>query len=310
MKAIGYIRNGDPDVLEVLDLPEPVPGPGEILLRVRAAAVNPTDTVRRAGGARAQGDQPPFVPGMDAAGTVEAVGPETDTDLAPGDAVMAIVVPGGAHGAYAEKVAVPAESVVRIPAGASFPEAAALPMNGLTARLALDTLDLPAGSTIAVTGAAGAFGGHAVELAKVDGHTVIADAAEADEELVRSLGADHVVRRGAGFAEAVRALVPAGADGVIDGAVQLDEIVPAAADGATVVTIRGDKGDRARGVRFWSIVVGKYARRRDLLEELRRLAEAGRVRPRVADVLPKEAAAVAHRRLEAGGVRGRLILEF
>ncbi len=297
-------------MLEVLDLPDPAAGPGEILIRVRAAAVSPTDTMRRAGARWEDSPGPPLVPGMDVAGTVQAVGPDTETDLRAGDEVMAIVLPEGAHGAYSELVAVPAEAVARVPRGASFAEAATLPMNGLTARLALDTLRLPAGSVIAVTGAAGAFGGHSVELAKADGHTVIADASEADEELVRSLGADHVVRRGPGFAAAVREIAPAGADGVIDGAVQLDEIVPAAKDGATVITIRGDKGERDRGVTFWSIVVGKYGRRADLLGELRELAEAGSVRLRVADVLPKERAAEAHRRLEAGGTRGRLVLEF
>ena len=149
-----------------------------------------------------------------------------------------------------------------------------------------------------------------MQLAKADGLTVVADAQESDRELVGSLGADHVLPRGEGFADAVRELFPDGVDGVIDGAVQLDEIVPAAKDGATVVTIRGDKGVRDRGVTFWSIVVSKYAYDKDALDTLRQQAEAGVVTLRVADTLPKEEAAEAHRRLEAGGVRGRLVLEF
>lgn len=310
MKAIAYTEPGGPDVLEVMELPDPVPGPGEVVIRVRAAAVSPTDTMRRVGMRDVAGAQPPYVVGMDAAGMIEAIGPDTDTDLKVADAVMAIVVPNGSHGAYAEKVAVPVESVARIPDGASLIEASTLPMNGLTARLALDKLNLPAGSTIAVTGAAGAFGGYSVQLAKADGHTVVADASEADEELVASLGADIVLPRGEGFAAAVREKFPDGVDGMIDGSVQLDEIVPAAKDGATIVTIRGDKGERERGVKFWSIVVSKYAKNPEALDTLRQQAEDGVVTLRVADALPMDQAAEAHRRLEAGGVRGRIVLEF
>jgi NADPH:quinone reductase-like Zn-dependent oxidoreductase len=310
MKAVAYTEPGGPEVLTVIDLPDPTAGSGEVLIRVKAAAVSPTDTMRRAGHRDTGGAEPPYVVGMDVAGVVEAVGPGAVTDLAAGDRVMAIVVPQGTHGAYAEKVAVPAESVTRIPAGASLAEASTLPMNGLTARLALDKLGLPTGSTIAVTGAAGAFGGYSVQLAKADGYTVVADAKESDRALVESLGADHVLPRGEGFATAVRELFPDGVDGIIDGAVQLDEIVPAAKDGATVVTIRGDKGTRDRGVTFWSIVVSKYAYDPQALDTLRKQAEAGLLTLRVADTLPKEEAAEAHRRLEAGGVRGRLVLEF
>lgn len=310
MKAIAYSEPGSPDVLEVMELPDPEPGPGEVLIRVRAAAVSPTDTMRRVGMRDPAGAQPPYVVGMDAAGMIEAIGPGTETDLEIADAVMAIVVPHGTHGAYAEKVAVPVESVARIPDGGSLIEASTLPMNGLTARLALDKLNLPAGSTIAVTGSAGAFGGYSVQLAKADGHTVIADASEADEELVAALGADVVLPRGEGFAAAVRERLPDGVDGMIDGAVQVDEIVPAAKDGATIVTIRGDKGERERGVSFWSIVVSKYAKNPEALDTLRQQVEDGVVTLRVADALPMEQAAEAHRRLEAGGVRGRIVLEF
>lgn len=308
MKAIAFTAPGPPDVLEVMDLPDPVPGPGEVLVRVQAAAVNPTDTVLRTSPA----DEPgPRVPGMDAAGVVEAVGSTGDAGLEVGDAVMAVVVPDGSHGAYAELVSVPVASVARIPEGASVIESSTLPMNGLTARLALDTLDLAPGSTIAVTGAAGALGGYCVQLASTDGLTVVADAKEGDdEELVEALGADHVLPRGPGFADAVLEVAPEGVDGVVDAAVQTDEVVPAARDGATVITIRGDEGERDRGVSLVPILVVDYHRRQDLLEELRQEVEAGVVSLRVADTLPAERAAEAHRRLEAGGVRGRLVLEL
>jgi NADPH:quinone reductase-like Zn-dependent oxidoreductase len=109
---------------------------------------------------------------------------------------MAVAVVSGTHGAYAEHLVVPAESVARVPAGMSDVEAATLPMNGLTARMALDLLELPAGATVAVTGAAGAVGGYVVQLATADGFRVIADAADKDEQLVKDLGADVVLPRG------------------------------------------------------------------------------------------------------------------
>ena len=140
---------------------------------------------------------------------------------------MAIVVPAGQHGGYSDQLVLPARSVARIPAGATLVEAATLPMNGLTARKALDMLALPAGATIGVTGAAGAFGGYVVQLAKADGLRVVADASEADEALVRSLGADFVVRRGDDVASRIREVVPEGLDAVADGAIQHALVLPA-----------------------------------------------------------------------------------
>lgn len=313
MKAVGVTEYGGPEALQVVELPDPEVREGQVRIRVHAAAVSPTDTFVR-NGARAQNQQasgpPPYVPGMDAAGVLEAIGPGVSTDLEVGDHVMAIVVPKGARGAYAEQIVVPAGSVARAPAGASDAEASTLPMNGLTARLALDVLDLPAGSVIAVTGAAGAFGGYVVELAKADGLTVVADASEADEDLVRKLGADVVLRRGEEFAAAVRQHFPDGVDGAADGAVLDGELAPAVKDGGTVISVRGYKEPGERGIRFRPILVSEYSREGAKLDRLRQQVEEGRVTLRVADVLPKEQAAAAHRRLEAGGVRGRLVIEF
>lgn len=307
MKAIAFNTPGGPDVLEVVELPDPTPGSGEVLIRVQAVTVNPTDTMLRAS---KQPESGPLVPGMDAAGVIEAMDADADTDLQVGDNVMAFIVPNGSHGAYAERIVVSADSVARIPAGSTLVEAATLPMNGLTARMALDTLDLPAGATIAVTGAAGALGGYVIQLAKVFGLHVVADAAEADEELVKNLGADTVLPRGSGLADAVRQHYPEGVDGIVDAAVQADEVVPAAKDGATIITIRGDRGERERGVTLKDIWVVNYDGEHEKLDTLRKFVEDGRITLRVADVLPKEQAAQAHRRLEAGGVRGRLVLEF
>ena len=117
---------------------------------------------------------------------------------------MAIVVPKGSHGAYREQIVLDARSVVRAPAGKTHTEACTLPMNGLTARQSLDLLKLSPGQVIAVTGAAGAYGGYVVQLAKAEGLTVIADASEKDEKLVASLGANIVVRRGDDVASRIR----------------------------------------------------------------------------------------------------------
>lgn len=118
MKAIGVTEFGGPDALHVVELPDPEAGPGQVRIRVHAAAVNPTDTGLRSG-ARAVDVPPPYVPGMDVAGVLEQIGPDTSTDLQVGDHIMAIVVPHGRAGGYAERVVVPAESVVRVPAGAT-----------------------------------------------------------------------------------------------------------------------------------------------------------------------------------------------
>ena len=207
MRVIGVTNFGGPESLELIELPDPQAGPGQVRIRVHGAAVSPTDTGLRSGARAAQmTDIPaPHVPGMDAAGELDQIGEDVTTDLQLGERVMAIVVPNGAHGAYSERIVVPIESVARVPAGASDVDACTLPMNGLTARQALDALDLQPGQTLAVTGAAGAVGGYAVQLAKADGLRVIADASPEDEQLVKDLGADIVVPRGDQFADLVRA---------------------------------------------------------------------------------------------------------
>jgi NADPH:quinone reductase len=198
MRAVGLFTHGGPEVLQVVELPEVHAGPGQVRIQVHAATVNPTDVGAR-NGARAEQqkvDPPPYVPGMEAGGIVDEIGSGVPDRLKLGDAVMAIVVPKGSHGAYREQIVLDARSVVRAPAGKTHPEACSLPMNGLTARQSLDLLKLSPGQVIAVTGAAGAYGGYVVQLAKAEGLTVIADASEKDEQLVASLGADLVVRRG------------------------------------------------------------------------------------------------------------------
>ncbi|MGO4422622.1 zinc-binding alcohol dehydrogenase family protein [Streptomyces sp. MCAF7] len=313
MKAIGVYDFGGPEALRVLELPEPQAGPGEVRIRVHAAAVNPTDVMLRTGGhaVRLSDRRPPFVPGMDAAGVIDQLGPGVDDRLAVGQRVVAMALFISAHGgAYAEQIVVPAASVVPAPEGVDFPAASTLLMNAMTARLALDALAVPPGGTVAVTGAAGAVGGYAVELAKADGLTVIADAAPHDTDRVRGFGADHVVERGTDVAARIRALAPDGVPGLVDGSIQTTEIVPAIADGGTLAELRGWSGPAERGIRVFPVMVADAITDTERLDTLRRQAEDGTLTLHVADVLPAEEAAKAHRLLEAGGLRGRLVLDF
>ena len=313
MRGVGVVEFGGPEVLRIIDLPETHAGPGEVRVRIHAATVNPTDTYLRNGSRaeafKAAGVPPPYVPGMDAAGVIDEVGPGTSTDLKVGDAVIAMVVPAADHGAYRESIVLAADAVTKAPAGATLVEAATLPMNGLTARQSLDQLALKPGQTIAVTGAAGCYGGYVVQLAKADGLRVIADASPADEELVRSLGADVVVPRGADIAAQIRKVAPDGVDGLADGSFQSEAAVGAVKDGGAFASVRGWAGDE-RGITFHGTSVRDYDHRADLLDGLRALTEAGKVTLRVADTYTPEQAAEAHRRLEAHGTRGRLVLVF
>lgn len=312
MRAIGVTEYGGPEALCEIDLPAEPLGPGQVRVRVRAAAVNPTDTYvvngarNRSGIPRDTAD----VPGMDIAGELVEIGPGTPTDLAVGAAVMGVVVPTDQHGAYREDIVLPVGSVVAAPRGASHAEAATLPMNGLTALLALDELALSPGQVLAVTGAAGALGAYVVALAKRAGLTVVADAAAQDETLVRSFGADEIVPRGDDVADRIRDLFPDGVDGLVDGAVQNELVLGAVKDDGGVATVRFWKGDGSRQLRFHPVMVAEVAERRDWLNELRELAETGVLELRVADVVPAKEAGAAHERLAAGGVRGRLVLDF
>jgi NADPH:quinone reductase-like Zn-dependent oxidoreductase len=210
----------------------------------------------------------------------------------------------------AESVIVPATSVAPIPEGASFEAAATLPMNGLTVRLALDLLSLQPGQTLAVTGAAGAVGAYAVELGVAEGLRVIAVAASSDEALLKQLGAEAVVPRGDDAAQRIRAVVPGGVDGLVDAAVIGPAILPAIRDGGALAAVRGFQGETERGITIHTVQVSRYAENRAALEGLGKLVSQGKLTLRVAETYPPERASDAHRRLEAGGVRGRLVIVF
>ncbi|MBF4605350.1 NADP-dependent oxidoreductase [Curtobacterium sp. VKM Ac-2884] len=310
MQVVGVEQFGGPEALAVHEVPEPHAGAGSVRIRVQAFAVNPTDTGVRAGQRDSSQASPPYVPGMDAAGVIDEVGPDV-TGWEVGDEVMAIALPLSTHGgAYVQELVAPVGSFTRVPRGTSLLAASTVPMNGLTALQILSLAGLSRGDTLAVTGAAGLLGNYVVQLAVAAGLNVIADAAPADEALVRSLGPAHIVPRGDGFAAAVRALVPDGVDALADGAVQRGVAVDAVRDGGVFLDVRGWSGDGSRGIRFEQVAVFSEYRSFDKLEQLRHAVEGGTVVPRVAEVLPAARAGEAHERLEAGGTRGRFVLTW
>lgn len=321
MKAVGVTRYGGPEVLELIEVPRPSTGPKQIRVRVHAATVNPGDFVLRNGDLdevlEAGPLTPPYIPGMEAAGVVDEVGEEAITDLLVGDRVMAIVMPIDATGgAYAEYLVLDPDQVTRMPVGATFAEAATLPMSGLTARRALDLLALDTGASVAITGSAGAVGGYAVQLAKADGLCVVADAAPADETLVASLGADQIVARGTGVGERIRQWWPQGVDAAVDTVSRGEEIASAVRDDGQVAVVpvphNGvfDPIDLGRGITVSQVWVPEYTHAHDKLDALRVLADNRQLLLRVARTYPAADAAQAHRALAAGGVRGRLVLVF
>lgn len=311
MKVIGVTEFGGPEALAIHDVAEPHAGPGQVRIKVRAIAVSPTDTGVRTGGNTAvtEAKEPPYVPGMDAAGVIDEVG--DGAGFAIGDEVMAMALPAGEHGgAYVSLLVADADSVAHTPAGTGLEAASTLPMNGLTAMQALRRLDLQPGQVLAVTGAAGTLGGYTIQLAKHAGLTVVADFAEKDWQLIEETGADHLVPRGADVAQHIRALYPEGVDGLLDAAVQHEVALPAVKDGGGFATVRGFNGPTERGITIHQVSVPADYHSGGKLDGLRELVEAGQLTLRVADVLPAERAAEAHTRLEAGGVRGRLVLVF
>ena len=308
-RAVGITQPGGPEVVRVVEREVREPGPGEVRLGVRAAAVNPTDIGLRERGA--EGLPPPWVPGMDAAGVVESVGAGVE-HLAVGDEVMAAVAPRRPEGgAQAELVVVPAASTVPVPDGLSAELAATLPMNGLTALHGLDLLALAEGQTLLVTGGAGLLASYVIPMAKQRGLRVLADASPEDETLVRGFGADVVLPRGDALVAAIHTESPDGVDAVFDTALLRREMFPAIREGGALAVVRTwDGEDVERGIRVEKVQVWTVLERTDWLWEVRDLAQRGVLVPRVAATYPPDAAADAQRRMEAGGLRGRAVIVF
>jgi NADPH:quinone reductase-like Zn-dependent oxidoreductase len=304
MKAVIVRSFGGPEVLEVAEVPVPEPGSGQVRIRVAAAAVNPVDIQTRSGALTAGGLLPErevIGIGWDVAGTVDALGPEV-VGFRLGDAVIGLsdrlALPLKTQ---AEYVVLDADAVAAVPADTDLVAATTLPLGGLTAAQALDVAGVKPGDTLLVTGAAGAVGGYTVQLAALAGVRVVAVAGGGDEALVRDLGAEFFVPRAAYLPAAVRDVVPGGVHAAVDAASVGMLALDAVRGGGSLVSVLGNGPTPLRGIRVGNVWIRADGPR------LAKLAAAG-LRPRVADVLPLDKVAEAHRRLAAGGLRGRLVL--
>ena len=312
MRGVAIDSFGGPEVLELRDLPEPKLGPDWVAIGIEAAGVNPVDYKIRNGGLEDRFlHRFPVGIGWDAAGVIEAVGPAV-VELKPGDEVFAYCRKTEiADGTYAERISLPWTYVARKPERASFTEAGALPLTGLTAWQCLtEGLALEAGQTVLVTAAAGGVGHLAVQLARGLGAEVIGTASEANHEFVRSLGAAEVIDyHGGGVANAVRERYSDGVDAVLDivgGEEQADARAALRPGGRIASIVDIDPAGDTDGVQGRYIFVRPD---REGLAELARRFDAGELRVEVAETFPLDRAADAHRRIEEGHVRGKLVLE-
>ncbi|MEU4468996.1 NADP-dependent oxidoreductase [Streptomyces sp. NPDC024017] len=297
-------RFGGPDVLEIAERPRPEPGPGEVLLRVHAAGVDPADRPARSGTAPLYGD-PPFTLGQDVSGEVEEVGAGV-TRFRPGDEVFGRIDGGG----HATHVTAPAGHFAARPAGLDHAHAAAAPTAVLTAWHALiDIARIGPGSRVLIRAAAGGAGHLAVQLAKAEGAYVIGVAAAADHGFLRDLGADELVDDTAGdFTESVHdidaALDLVGGEHALR---TLDTLHP---NGILLATVPADLGlapedVEARGLRFALVRAEPSG---GLLSRIAPLLADRRIRVHVATTLPLAEAAKAHELAEEGRSRGGIIL--
>lgn len=304
MRVAEVVEFGGPEALRPGERPDPVAGPGEAVVAIRAANVNPTDLSARSGQARRRlpGLEPPFVPGWDLAGEVTAVG-DGAAGYSVGDRVVGMIPwigVGGRVGAYAEAAAVDTDWLAPLPEGLDDASAATLPLNALTARQALDLIAAKPGATVLITGASGAVGGFAVQLAVRDGLRVLAVASRDDEEWVAGLGPAEVLPRSTDLASV----------GPVDALLDAVPVGPSAAaavrdGGVALFTRRPGEFERAGTLRVEAPLVQSDP------VALRKLAAdlgAGRLRTRIAEVLDLGDAARAHRLVEEGGLRGKVVL--
>ncbi|MGE7389167.1 NADP-dependent oxidoreductase [Streptomyces sp. NPDC004126] len=300
MKAAAFHAFGGPEVLELLDVPTPVAGPGEVRIRVKAAGTQPTDCAVRTGWSPPGVTITfPHVTGGDFAGVVDQVG-EGVTGLAVGDEVLGYRL----QGTYAEYLTVPAEQVVAKPAGVPWEVAGSLSASGQTAHTVLEDLKVSAGETVLINGASGGVGTIAVQLAVLRGAKVIATGREDNHAYLRELGAVPVAY-GEGLADRVRALAPEGVDAALDtaSAEGLRVAAELVADKDRVGTIFAFGVHEELGVRWLN-----SRRNAQRLGELAALVDSGKLRVHVRRTLPLAQAAEAHRELETGHGRGKIVL--
>jgi NADPH:quinone reductase-like Zn-dependent oxidoreductase len=299
MRAAQFSRFGGPEVLEIVDLPDPHPGPGQIRIVVHAAGINATEWKIRKG-LLSFGAELPQTTGRDVAGVVDEVG-EGVTDAAVGDRVFGV----SDDGAGAAELALLTYRAP-IPPSLGFVDAAGLPVALETATRSLDELGVGPGITLLINGAAGGIGSTAVQLAIARGARVIGTASTANHDYLRLLGAEPVTY-GEGMAERVRALAPDGVDAALDvaGSGVLPELIDLAGGAQNVVTLADFDGAKQYEVRFSN---GFQGHAFHALADIGALIEAGRFWLPVERTYPLDKIPEAHRASENGHVRGRLVL--
>lgn len=298
MKAIQYSRFGGPDVLELVELPEPHPAPGQIRVAVKAAGVNPVDWKARSG---MMGGELPQTTGREVAGVVDELG-DGVTGVAVGDRVFGFAAGGGGAAEYALL-----SDYAPIPRSLDFAPAAALPVAAETAVRTLDLLNVTAGTVLLVNGAAGGVGSSAVQLARLRNARVIGTASPNNHDYLRSLGAEPTTY-GGGLVERVRQISGDGVDAALDaaGAGALPALVELAGGPEHVVTIADYAGAQETGVRF----SGGMGTERAVhaLTDIGTLIEAGQFSLPVAQTFPLERVGEAQALSQEGHVRGKLVL--
>ncbi|MEV0090173.1 NADP-dependent oxidoreductase [Streptomyces sp. NPDC050738] len=307
MNAIRQETLGGPEVLRLVEVERPAPGPSEVLVRVHAAGVNPTDWWHRATGGLTGGAPVPL--GWDVSGTVEEVGLGVST-FTVGDEVYGMPLLPRAAGAYAEFVVSPARHLARKPAGISHVEAAALPVVALTAwQTLVDAADVQPGQRVLIHAAAGGVGHVAVQIAKARGAYVIGTARAAKHDFVRALGADEVIDYTRTRFETAVADIdivldaiggeygPRSLETLRPGGLVLSIASPAEVELAPVAARSGKRA-------VFTIVEPDHAG----LDEITALVEAGSLRVAIDTVLPLAQAAKAHEIGESGRTTGKIVL--
>ncbi len=301
-KAYGFTAHGGPEAEAFLDVSRPVPGPGQLLVAVRAAGVNPVDWKRRAG-FRAPGTPPPALPvvfGSEVAGVVEEVG-DGVAGFAVGDAVFGNPVTGG----YAEYTLLPADLAAHKPAAVSSTDAATLPVAAATAYDGINQLALKPGATLVITGVGGGVGVAATQLAVRAGVTVIGTASRGKKTFVEALGVIHI-EPGPGVAGRIRSAALGDIDAIYDlvGGDSLEEIAGVLGDRSKLITA----ADRETVARLGGSPVAR-ARNRAVLDAVAEQVAAGVLRPFVTSTYPLYRAPEALRVVEQGHARGKIVIE-
>jgi NADPH:quinone reductase-like Zn-dependent oxidoreductase len=307
MRAISQDVLGGPEVLKEVEIERPVPKPNEVLVRVRAAGVNPTDWKHRATGGFL--GEPPFVLGWDVSGVVEAVGIGV-VAFAPGDEVFGMLPYPYGHGSHAEYVIAPVRALTRKPAAVDHTQAGALPLVSLTAWQALtEHADLRPGQRVLIHAAAGGVGHVAVQIAKARGAYVIGTASAGKHEFLREIGVDEAVDyRETDVTEAVKDV-----DVVLDtlgGDNSLRSLRVLRPGGVLVSILPGGSDElyeeAARlGVRALRMLVDAD---RSGMEAIAELVGTGKLRATIAGTFPLAGAAEAHALGDTGRTTGKLVL--